>query len=119
MLKTIINPTLESLAVVGAIVAIRAALTYLLNRELKMRGKEMGTEVLRKYRVTKILKQQQQKINLAIINQDETVGHLIEYMDGVQTFGSVLTHATNGTVRSTVTETTTGAGGEQREIERE
>jgi uncharacterized membrane protein len=35
VLKTIINPTLESLAVVGAIVAIRAALTYLLNRELK------------------------------------------------------------------------------------
>ena len=35
MLKTIINPTLESLAVVGAIVAIRSALTYLLNRELK------------------------------------------------------------------------------------
>ncbi len=35
ILKTIINPTLESLAVVGAIVAIRAALTYLLNRELK------------------------------------------------------------------------------------
>jgi uncharacterized membrane protein len=35
VLKTIINPTLESLAVVGAIVAIRAALTYLLNRELR------------------------------------------------------------------------------------
>jgi uncharacterized membrane protein len=35
VLKTIINPTLESLAVVGAIVAIRATLTYLLNRELK------------------------------------------------------------------------------------
>lgn len=35
VLKTIINPTLESLTVVGAIVAIRAALTYLLNRELK------------------------------------------------------------------------------------
>lgn len=35
MLKTIINPTLESLAVVGVIAAIRAALTYLLNRELK------------------------------------------------------------------------------------
>jgi uncharacterized membrane protein len=35
VLKTIINPTLESLAVVGAIVAIRTALTYLLNRELK------------------------------------------------------------------------------------
>ena len=35
MLKTIINPTLESLAVVGAIVAIKAALTYLHNRELK------------------------------------------------------------------------------------
>jgi uncharacterized membrane protein len=35
VLKTIINPTLESLAVVGAIVAIRATLTYLLNSELK------------------------------------------------------------------------------------
>ncbi|MFL6490965.1 MAG: DUF1622 domain-containing protein [Nitrososphaera sp.] len=35
VLKTIINPTLESPAVVGAIIAIRAALTYLLNRELK------------------------------------------------------------------------------------
>jgi len=35
VLKTIINPTLESLAVIGAIVSIRAALTYLLNRELK------------------------------------------------------------------------------------
>jgi uncharacterized membrane protein len=35
VLKTIINPTLQSLVVVGAIVAIRAALTYLLNRELK------------------------------------------------------------------------------------
>jgi uncharacterized membrane protein len=35
VLKTIINPTLESLAVVGAIIAIRAALTCLLNRELK------------------------------------------------------------------------------------
>jgi uncharacterized membrane protein len=35
VLKTIINPTLESLATVGAIVAIRAALTFLLNRELK------------------------------------------------------------------------------------
>ena len=35
VLKTIINPTLESLAIVGAIVAIRAALTFLLNRELK------------------------------------------------------------------------------------
>lgn len=35
VLKTIVNPTLESLAIVGAIVAIRAALTYLLNRELK------------------------------------------------------------------------------------
>src|SRR5215210_4021798 len=35
VLKTIINPALESLAVVGAIVAIRAALTYFLNRELK------------------------------------------------------------------------------------
>jgi len=35
VIKTIINPTLESLAVVGAIVAIRASLTFLLNRELK------------------------------------------------------------------------------------
>jgi uncharacterized membrane protein len=35
VLKTIINPTLESLAIVGAIVSIRAALTFLLNRELK------------------------------------------------------------------------------------
>jgi uncharacterized membrane protein len=35
VLKTIFNPTLESLAVVGAIIAIRAALTYLLNRELR------------------------------------------------------------------------------------
>jgi uncharacterized membrane protein len=35
VLKTIINPTLQSLAIVGAIVAIRAALTFLLNRELK------------------------------------------------------------------------------------
>ena len=73
----------------------------------------MSTEVLRMYRVTKILKQQQQKINLPIINQDEIVEHLIEYMDGVQTSGSVLTHATNGTVSSTVTEATIGAGGEQ------
>jgi uncharacterized membrane protein len=46
VLKTIINPTLESLAVVGAIIAIRAALTYLLNIELKMRGKEMRIENL-------------------------------------------------------------------------
>jgi uncharacterized membrane protein len=35
VLKTIINPTLQSLAIVGAIVAIRATLTFLLNRELK------------------------------------------------------------------------------------
>ncbi len=35
VLKTILNPTLESLAIVGVIVAIRAALTFLLNRELK------------------------------------------------------------------------------------
>ena len=35
VLKTIVNPTLESLAIVGVIVAIRAALTFLLNRELK------------------------------------------------------------------------------------
>ncbi len=35
VIKTIINPTLESLAIVGAIVSIRAALTFLLNRELK------------------------------------------------------------------------------------
>jgi hypothetical protein len=73
----------------------------------------MSTEVLRKYRVTKILKQQQQKIYLAITDQDETGGHLIEYTDGVQTFGSVLTHAANSTVSSTVTEATIGAGGEQ------
>lgn len=32
---------------------------------------------------------------------------------------ALLTHATSGTVSSTVTETTTGAGGEQREIETE
>ena len=46
VLKTIINPTLESLAVVGAIVAIRAALTYLLNRELKdeMEREQSGTK---------------------------------------------------------------------------
>ncbi len=50
VLKTIINPTLESLAIVGAIVAIRAALTYLLNRELKderereQSGTKQGTE---------------------------------------------------------------------------
>jgi uncharacterized membrane protein len=35
VLKTIINPTLESLAIVGVIVAIRATLTFLLNKELK------------------------------------------------------------------------------------
>jgi uncharacterized membrane protein len=35
VLKTIVNPTLESLSIVAVIVAIRAALTFLLNRELK------------------------------------------------------------------------------------
>lgn len=35
VLKTILNPTLQSLTIVGVIVAIRAALTFLLNRELK------------------------------------------------------------------------------------
>ena len=35
VLKTILNPTLQSLTIVGVIVAIRAALTFLLNRELR------------------------------------------------------------------------------------
>ena len=35
VLKTILNPTLQSLEVVAVIVAIRAALTFLLNRELR------------------------------------------------------------------------------------
>jgi uncharacterized membrane protein len=35
VLKTILNPTLQSLTIVAVIVAIRAALTFLLNRELK------------------------------------------------------------------------------------
>jgi len=34
VLKTILNPTLHSLTIVGVIFAIRAALTFLLNREL-------------------------------------------------------------------------------------
>lgn len=34
VLKTILNPTLQSLTVVAVIVAIRGALTFLLNREL-------------------------------------------------------------------------------------
>lgn len=45
VLKTIINPTLESLTVVGAIVAIRAALTYLLNRELKEEEKREKPDI--------------------------------------------------------------------------
>jgi len=35
VLKTILNPSLQSLTIVGVIVAIRAALTFLLNRELR------------------------------------------------------------------------------------
>ena len=35
VLKTVLNPTVQSLEVVAIIVAIRAALTFLLNRELK------------------------------------------------------------------------------------
>ena len=35
VLKTLINPTLEFLAVIAVIIAIRAALTFLLNRELR------------------------------------------------------------------------------------
>lgn len=35
VLKTILNPTLQSLTIVAVIVAIRAALTFLLNRELR------------------------------------------------------------------------------------
>ncbi len=35
VLKTILNPTLQSLTIVGVIVAIRAALAFLLNRELR------------------------------------------------------------------------------------
>lgn len=35
VLKTILNPTLQSLTIVAVIVAIRATLTFLLNRELK------------------------------------------------------------------------------------
>ena len=35
VLKTILNPTLQSLEVVAMIVAIRAVLTFLLNRELR------------------------------------------------------------------------------------
>lgn len=35
VLQTVLNPTVQSLEVVAIIVAIRAALTFLLNRELK------------------------------------------------------------------------------------
>jgi len=61
VLKTIINPTLESLAVVGAIVAIRSALTYLLNRELKDERERDEDRESREKIVMKIQKQQQQK----------------------------------------------------------
>ena len=40
VLKTVLNPTVQSLEVVGMIVAIRAALTFLLNRELKDKEKQ-------------------------------------------------------------------------------
>ncbi len=43
VLKTIINPTLESLSIVAVIVGIRAALTFLLNRELREEREQKKT----------------------------------------------------------------------------
>jgi len=74
VLKTIINPTLESLAIVGAIVVIRAALTYWLNRELKMKWKENNLE-LKIDRVMKMVNQQ----NSTIKKGNETQQSLLYY----------------------------------------
>jgi uncharacterized membrane protein len=71
VLKTIINPTLESLAVVGAIVAIRAALTYLLNRELKDERERDEHRSSKDVRSDEDTKTTTAKSNSAVTNQEE------------------------------------------------